>query len=141
MNYEVPTYEDALSKFPPKNIPLETKDCTYYFFSSDPLKGELTYSTDPHIAANLEILSPKRVFEIIELNKQGKKVDTLGGRSTTNDHIEIGYQNVVGQDDLTRFDKKRTTNSDKPRNNKSHDKKETQRSKTDRNKNHHHHNK
>lgn len=141
LNYEVPTYEDALSKFPPKNIPLETKDCTYYFFSSDPLKGELTYSTDPHIAANLEILSPKRVFEIIELNKQGKKVDTLGGRSTTNDHIEIGYQNVVGQDDLTRFDKKRTTHSDKPRNNKSHDKRETQRSKTDKNKNHQHHNK
>lgn len=42
------------------------------------------------------------------MNRRGEKPDTLGGKSTTATEIpEIGYQNVVGQDDLTRFDKKR----------------------------------
>lgn len=79
LNYEVPVYEEAIKKLPSRNIPLETKDATYYFFSSDPLKGEVTYSTDSHRPANLETITPAKAHEIIEMNRRGEKPLNLGG--------------------------------------------------------------
>lgn len=108
LNYEVPVYEEAVRQMPPRNIPLETKEGTYYQFATDSLKGTVTYSSDQRIPANLQVLTPERAKNIIEMNQRGEKPDTLGGKTTAATDIpEIGYQNVVGQDDLTRFDKKR----------------------------------
>ena len=115
LNYEVPVYEEASKKLPPRNLPLETKDGTYYLFATDPLKGEVTYSTAQRVPANLQVISPDRAKEIIAMNQRGEKPESLGGKSTTAVEVqEVGYQNVVGQDDLTRFDKKR---NNRPRNN------------------------
>lgn len=106
LNYEVPIYEEAVKKFPARNIELETKEGTYYFFASDPLKGEITYSSDPHMPANLQVLTPEQANEVIAMNRRGEKPQSLSGKATTVTAAEIDYQNVVGQDDLTRFDKK-----------------------------------
>lgn len=111
LNYEVPVYEEAIKKLPSRNIPLETKDATYYFFSSDPLKGEVTYSTDSHRPANLETITPAKAHEIIEMNRRGEKPLNLGGKQSAVVIMETDYQNVVGQDDLTRFDKKKNKNN------------------------------
>ncbi len=111
LNYEVPIYEEAVKKLPSRNIPLETKDATYYFFSSDPLKGEVTYSTDSHRPANLETITPAKAHEIIEMNRRGEKPLNLGGKQSAVVIMETDYQNVVGQDDLTRFDKKKNKNN------------------------------
>jgi cell fate regulator YaaT (PSP1 superfamily) len=111
LNYEMPAYEEAVKKMPSRNIQLETLDATYYLFATDPLKGEVTYSTDPHRMANIESISAKRAHEIIEMNKRGEKPATLGGKQGQVTNIEIDYQNVVGQDDLTRFDKKKNKNN------------------------------
>lgn len=108
LNYEVPTYEEAVGKLPQRNIPLETKDGTFYFFASDPLKEEVTYSTDQRMPVNLQAISAQRAKEIIEMNKRGEKPVSLEGKATTAQVQEIGYyHNVVGQDDVTRFDKKK----------------------------------
>jgi hypothetical protein len=107
----VPVYEEATKKLPPPNIPLETKDATYYFFSADPLKGELTYSTDQRHPANLETITPVRAKDIIEMNRRGQKPVNLGGKQSNVAIVEVDYQNVVGQDDLTRFDKKKNKNN------------------------------
>ena len=111
LNYEVPVYEEAIKKLPSRNIPLETKDATYYFFSSDPLKGEVTYSTDSHRPANLETITPAQAHEIIEMKRRGEKPLNLGGKQSAVVIMETDYQNVVGQDDLTRFDKKKNKNN------------------------------
>lgn len=111
LNYEVPVYEEAVKKLPSRNIPLETKDATYYFFSADPLKGEVTYSTDSHRPANLETITPAKAHEIIEMNRRGEKPLNLGGKQSAVVIMETDYQNVVGQDDLTRFDKKKNKNN------------------------------
>ena len=111
LNYEVPVYEEAIKKLPSRNIPLETKDATYYFFSSDPLKGEVTYSTDSHRPANLETITPAKAHEIIEMKRRGEKPLNLGGKQSAVVIMETDYQNVVGQDDLTRFDKKKNKNN------------------------------
>ncbi len=109
LNYEVDVYQDAMKNFPDRNITLETKDGTFYFFSSDPLKGEITYSSAPHVPANLQTLTPERANEIIAMNKRGEKPFNLGGKQTAGEAMEHqpDYENVVGQDDLTRFDKKK----------------------------------
>ena len=111
LNYETPVYEEAVKKMPSRNIQLETKDATWYLFSTDPLKGEVTYSTDAHHPANLESIPASRAREIIDMNRRGEKPLTLGGKQGTMPVVEVDYQNVVGQDDLTRFDKKKNKNN------------------------------
>ena len=108
LNYEMPIYEEATKKLPSRNVPLETKDATYYFFSADPLKGEVTYSTDARHPANLQVITPAKAKEIIEMNRRGEKPLNLGGKQSVVAIVEVDYQNVVGQDDLTRFDKKKS---------------------------------
>lgn len=110
LNYETPIYEEAIKKMPSRHVPLETKDATYYLFSTDPLKGEVTYSTDAHHPTNLLTITAKRAKEIIDMNRRGEKPLALGGVQSTIEIVEIDYQNVVGQDDLTRFDKKKRDN-------------------------------
>ena len=107
LNYEVPIYEEASKKLPARNIPLETKDATYYYFSADPLANAVTYSTDAHHPTNLETITPARAREIIDMNRRGEKPMNLGGKQSAVVIVETDYQNVVGQDDLTRFDKKK----------------------------------
>ena len=121
LNYEVPVYEEAVKKLPSRNIPLETKDATYYFFSSDPLAGEVTYSTDPRRPANLETISPAKALEIIDMNRRGEKPLNLGGKQSAVAIVEVDYQNVVGQDDLTRFDKKKNNKNNGNRGNRHQD--------------------
>ena len=111
LNYETPVYEEAVKKMPSRNIHLETLDATWYLFSTDPLKGEVTYSTDAHHPANLESIPASRAREIIDMNRRGEKPLTLGGKQGTMPVVEVDYQNVVGQDDLTRFDKKKNKNN------------------------------
>lgn len=122
LNYEVPVYEEACKKLPPRHQPLETKDATYYFFSADPLANAVTYSTDSHHPANLETISPARAKEIIDMNRRGEKPLNLGGKQSAVVIMETDYQNVVGQDDLTRFDKKKNKNNNGgSRGNRHHD--------------------
>ena len=133
LNYEVPIYEEACKKLPPRHQPLETKDATYYFFSADPLANAVTYSTDSRHPANLETITPARAREIIDMNRRGEKPLNLGGKQSAVVIMETDYQNVVGQDDLTRFDKKKNKNNNAGnRGNRHHDR---------RNNSHHNHEK
>ena len=120
LNYEIPTYEEAVSKLPDRRIPLETLTATYYVFATDPLQGTLTYSTDQHSAVNLEVITAERAKAIIEMNRRGEKPNSLGGIHTTIEGSEVGYANVVGQDDVNRFDRHRgrpDRRGDRPRGN------------------------
>ena len=123
LNYEIPVYEEATKKLPSRHQTLETLDATYYYFSADPLKEEITYSTDSHRPVNLQIISIKQAKNIIEMNRRGEKPASLGGKQSSIEAVEIDYQNVVGQDDLTRFDKKKNQKSKSGNNNRRRDNK------------------
>lgn len=108
MNFEVDTYLEAQKEFPPRDIQLETLDGTYYHFKSDILARTMQYSTAPNMAANLVTLTVDEVKEIIEINKRGEKAEPFGsGDRGERREKTVDYENVVGQDDLTRFDKKK----------------------------------
>lgn len=106
LNFEVDDYMEASRKLPGKDVVLLTADGEYHLFKSDILKGEITYSTDKSVPANLETITAARAFEIIALNKQGVKPETLAVKTKTEPTPEsTGFINMVGQDSLTRFDK------------------------------------
>lgn len=123
LNFEVDTYMESSKKCPPKDVTLETVDGTFYLFKNDILRHLSTYSSDKNVAANLTTIPSRRAFEIMALNKQGVKVDTLEDKnhkdSTKHEFIEI-----VGQDSLTRFDKSKKKKKKKNKNPKSDDRQE-----------------
>ena len=120
MNYEVDSYVEAQKKLPSREIELETKDGTYYFFKADIMANQISYSTDKNFPANLITISGRRAFEIISMNRKGVKPDTL---------IESERKpepkkpiDLLEQESLTRFDK-RDGSSDNTSNNSQNRKK------------------
>jgi len=107
LNFEVDSYVEASRTVPGKEIRLETADATYFHFKTDIFKREITYSTDKNIAANLVTISADRAFEIIEMNKAGEKPLTLKPDSDEKPREKAAFGDILGDDDLTRFDKKK----------------------------------
>ncbi len=114
LNYEVDAYVEASKRLPQRDIELETVEGTYYFFKADILKGELTYSSDKRIPANLKTITSRRAKLIIEMNKRGEKPESLleddamqGGRQS-NDLLE---QNNIDRFDNAAGNKKRKRSS------------------------------
>lgn len=103
MNYELDSYMDAQRNLPSREIELETKNGTFYHFKTDIFKGLITYSSDRNMASNLVTISSERAKEIIAMNKNGRKPDELIAQ-TVEKKKSTEYENVVGQDSLTRFD-------------------------------------
>ena len=105
LNYEVDAYVEAQKGFPSRDIPLETKDSTYYFFKADILNGQISYSTDKVFAANVETITPERALEIIAMNRKGQKPLSLDETAVkTDSRIE---NDILTDEDLSRFDKKK----------------------------------
>ena len=102
LNYEADAYVEAQKRLPSREIPLETKLNTYYHFKTDIFKREMSYSTDKSIAANVVTVSAERVFEVIALNKKGIKPDTLESEAGARAPERREFEDVVGQDSLTR---------------------------------------
>ncbi len=117
MNYELDIYLDATKDFPSKETVLETQDSSWFHFKIDVFKAEMTYSSAPNMAANLTVLPVQRVQEIIALNKTGKKPERLVETKETSKVVNVDFQNVVGQDSLTRFDKPKKKKNNNYRNN------------------------
>lgn len=105
LNYEVDCYVEAQKRLPSKEIELETKDGTFYFFKADILSNQISYSTDKNFPANLVTISGKRAFEIIGMNKRGAKPESL----SEEEHKQEPKKPVdlVEQESLTRFDRDR----------------------------------
>ena len=105
LNYEVDAYVEAQKGFPSRDIPLETKDSTYYFFKADILNGQISYSTDKVFAANVETITPERALEIIGMNRKGQRPLSLDETVVkTDSRIE---NDILTDEDLSRFDKKK----------------------------------
>ena len=111
LNYEVDVYVESQKRLPSKEITLEASDGTYYFFKADILKGLITYSTDKSFLANGVTISINRAFDIINMNKRGEKPDRLDEGSQSN-HPDKPID-LVEQESLTRFDKRKGSNNKK----------------------------
>jgi len=118
MNFELDSYMDALKEFPSKEIQLETLDNTFYHFKTDVFKGMISYSTAPNFGANIVIIKASRAKEVIAMNKKGIKPELLDDQLEEDTKpVPVDYENVVGQDSLTRFDTKKKRQAGKNNNN------------------------
>lgn len=124
LNYEVDAYVECVKRMPSKDTRLETADATYFQFKTDILKREITYSTDKSVPANLVTIPAERAFEIIAMNKNGEKPLKLQRDEDEKPKAAAEFGDIIGQDSLTRFDKKkkkkknnnnRKPNQDEPR--------------------------
>ncbi len=108
LNFEVDAYMEAGRKLPPKDIHLETEDATWYYFKADIFKGEITYSSDRKIPANLTTIDRERAWEIIELNKSGEKPTQLKtDEDAEAEALENRKVDLLDQDNINRFDRKK----------------------------------
>lgn len=107
LNYELDTYIDAQQDFPDITIPLQSDEGNYYHFKTDIFKRIMWYSAEKDMPASIVAISVDRVKEIIELNSKKKKVEKISLEEPVPVLAEPDYQNVVGQDSLTRFDEKK----------------------------------
>jgi len=109
LNYELDTYMDALKDFPNTEIKLLTEKGTAVCQKMDIFKGILWYAYEGEWM-NWHQLSAEKANEIIALNNQKKKA--VGLEAYAIEVVateETVYNNVVGQDSLTRFDKPKST--------------------------------
>jgi hypothetical protein len=74
------------------------------------MRGEITYSTDKHIPANLVTISGRRAFAIIEMNKRGERPESLqadGQREVKRSVDLLEQENINSFDNMQRGGKKR----------------------------------
>jgi cell fate regulator YaaT (PSP1 superfamily) len=109
LNYELDSYMDALRDFPEvNNVKLETNRGRAFHQKTDIFRRTMffSYTDEPD---NFIPLTVDRVKEVMEMNKNGVKPEDLSIKIITPKVIEKSpdYENVVGQDSLTRFDQKK----------------------------------
>lgn len=117
LNFEVDSYIDARKAFPKLHYPLETQDASYTCMKTDILKKEMTFSSDPHSMSNTVTISVDRVKEVMSMNKRGQKPAHLGNDiEIAEEVVAPDYRNVIGDDSITRFDKKEEEKGRRKRN-------------------------
>ncbi len=115
LNYEVDSYVEASRQLPSKDVQLQTQDADYYYFKADILAGLVTYSTDKHMAANLETISAERARKIIEMNRRGEKPVSLQDSNVAAE--PAGPVDLATQENISRFDRsKKKKKKKKPAN-------------------------
>ena len=124
LNYELDSYLDALKDFPEGDIKLKTKKGTAFLQKTDIFRKTLWFNTkeDPAVFHPLKL---ETVKEILEMNKQNKFPESLKQFAFVDAPVEDlpDYENVVGQDDLNRFN----TNEKKKSNNRNRNKRKGKR--------------
>jgi len=117
LNYELDTYLDALKEFPKQDTVLKTEKGLAVFIKMDIFKKLLWYTYKDN-SFKWFTLSLDQVNEIIALNKKNETVASLEEyESDIVEEVKIDFENVVGQESLTRFDKPKQKKNRK-RNNK-----------------------
>ena len=102
LNYEVATYLDAQSRIPRVNEPLEFEDGFAYLVKTDILRELMFFSYDKGSMADLYALSAEEVMEVIKMNRNGLKPESLKSEP---DPVAPEFITAVGDDSITRFDK------------------------------------
>jgi len=114
LNYELDSYLDALKEFPEieNNKKLATEKGYAFHQKTDIFKRIIwwSYTSEPDV---FHALSIERTKEIMRMNAEGQKpADLLEAKLYKELEVKKpDYENVVGQDSLTRFDKHKKQNN------------------------------
>ena len=118
LNYELDMYTEAMKALPRADIKLKTEKGDAYHVKTDVFKHLMWYAYPGEGA--LVVLTPEQVRKVQQMNKNGNTPRDLKEFAfEVEKEIEIGFDNVVGQDSLNRFENKqkpRKKKKKKPRN-------------------------
>ncbi len=116
LNYELDTYLDALKSFPKQDTVLKTENGNAVFIKMDIFKKMLWYTYKDNGFKWFK-LSLDQVNEIIALNKNNEVAVSLEDyESDIVEEVKSDFENVVGQESLTRFDKPKQKRNRKRKN-------------------------
>ena len=101
INYEVTTYMDAQSHIPKVTEPLEFEDGLVYLRKTDILSQTMYFSYDKGSDANLYPLAADDVREIIKMNRNGIKPESLLPEPVDR---TPEFVTAVGEGSISRFD-------------------------------------
>ena len=104
MNFEVDTYAEAQRSLPSREIVLETEGESYYHFKTDHFQRQVTYSTVKGAPIRLGTIPAERAFEVIEMNKQGRRPESLQ-EEVENPRRGSRSSDILADNSLTRFDR------------------------------------
>ncbi|WP_380932186.1 PSP1 domain-containing protein [Sphingobacterium suaedae] len=107
LNYELDSYMDALRDIPTNVDRLDTEGGTAYLQKTDIFKKIMWYSYPG--AENWIPLEVSKVRDYAEMNRGGRKIQDIKVTVETKEiqkPVSYDYENVVGQDSLTRLDDK-----------------------------------
>jgi hypothetical protein len=125
LNYELDSYMDALSNFPKQTQKLYTTKGVALCQKVDIFKGLMWYCYDGEWT-NWHTLTTDQVHEIVSKNKA--KEDVPGIETYAIQQVveeERSFENVVGQDSLTRFDQSQQTKNKRKKKRNTHKSPET----------------
>ncbi|MFD2517423.1 PSP1 domain-containing protein [Salinimicrobium flavum] len=106
LNYELDTYLDALKDFPKSEVKLQTKKGTAVCQKIDIFQGLLWYAYEGDWS-NWHTLTVAQANKIIQANGNKEQVASLEEFAVEiQQESKPDFNNVVGQDSLTRFDNK-----------------------------------
>ena len=118
LNFELDSYLDALNAFPKQEKILKTESGDAEFVKMDIFK-KLIWYTYKENRSKWYKLSLEQVQEIIDLNNKNEvSIPLEDYESEIEEVVAVDFENVVGQDSLTRFDtpkKNRRRNRNKKR--------------------------
>jgi len=103
LNYEYDTYLDAIKGFPSTEIILRTKAGNAKHQKTDIFRGVMWYSYDSNPDFFIPV-SVEKVKDVIEKNAKNIIPEELEALRLKEEEKKIDFENVVGQDDITRFD-------------------------------------
>ena len=132
LNYELDTYLEALKSFPKTDVKLKTKKGTAVCQKIDIFKGFLWYAYEGEWM-NWHQLSPEQANKIVAKNKKGEDVSSLEEYETEviqENEEKKSFNNSVGEDSLTRFDKPKQPRAKRNKNNKNRKKRKGNTSKS-----------
>ena len=125
LNYELDSYLDALKAFPKSDTKLYTEKGNAVCQKTDIFKGLMWYAYEGEWM-NWHIITTAQANEIIAKNKKRENVASLEEyASELIEETKVEFENVVGQDSLTRFDNPNRNN--KRKNNKNRNRNTNQR--------------
>ena len=122
LNYEVPVYLDAQSRIPRVQEPLEFEDGLAYLRKTDILRELMYFSYDKTSDADLYALDASEVREIIKMNRNGVKPESL---RTEPEPAAPEFVTAVGDDSISRFDSPKRKKSKSSKNRKRTDRKQS----------------
>ena len=116
LNYEVANYLDAQTRIPKVTEPLEFEDGPAYLVKTDILQETMYFSYEKGSLSNLYALSADEVREIIMMNRNRERPESLKFEP---EPAGPQFISAVGDDSITRFDKpKKSKNKNRGRNNR-----------------------